>query len=172
VFQLVSLHGGTINASSRGAGQGSEFVLRLPLVDTGTAQTPVLRDLPEPGKGRILIVDDNIDSADSMAMLMAAYGYEVRAAYDFQSAILEATSFIPHVALLDLSKPEPDGMELAKQLQEMTETKKTMLIAYSGYGQPDDIERTRHAGFVHHLVKPTDPESIHKLISSMKLTDD
>ena len=86
--------------------------------------------------------------------------------------MLEATSFVPHVALLDLSKPEPDGMELARQFQEMNETKKTMLIAYSGYGQPDDLERTKQAGFVHHLVKTTDPESIHKLINSMKLNDD
>jgi two-component system CheB/CheR fusion protein len=171
VFQLVSLHGGKIRATSKGAGQGSEFILRLPVVDVETPPVPVAGAAPESGTARILIVDDNIDSADSMAMLMSAYGHQVRAAYDFESAIREAASFVPHVALLDLSKPEPDGMELARQFHQMDETKKTMLIAYSGYGQPDDLERTRQAGFAHHLVKPTDPESIHKLINSMKLND-
>ena len=172
VFQLVSLHGGTIKASSKGPGQGSEFVLRLPLVDNiVAASAPVTSMAPDSGKERILIVDDNIDSADSTAMLMAMYGYEVCVAYDFESAICKATSFVPNVALLDLSKPEPDGMELAKRFQQLTQTKKTVLIAYSGYGQPDDLERTRQAGFAHHLVKPTGPETIHKLIKSIRLND-
>jgi two-component system CheB/CheR fusion protein len=172
VFQLVSLHGGTIKVSSKGPGQGSEFVLRLPLVDIiVAASAPVTSVAPDSGKERVLIVDDNIDSADSTAMLMAMYGYEVCVAYDFESAIREATSFVPNVALLDLSKPEPDGMELAKRFQQLTQTKKTVLIAYSGYGQPDDLERTRQAGFAHHLVKPTGPETIHKLIKSIRLND-
>ncbi|MDQ3186163.1 MAG: ATP-binding protein [Pseudomonadota bacterium] len=169
VFQLASLHGGSIKASSKGISHGSEFVLRLPLIDTPahTASSP--DKVTEPGKGRILIVDDNIDSADSMAMLMATYGYEVRTAYDSAAAIREANSFVPHVALLDLSKPEPDGLKLATVFQEMSETRKTVLIAFSGYGQPDDLERSRNAGFVHHLVKPADPEAIHKLLTSMRL---
>jgi two-component system CheB/CheR fusion protein len=124
------------------------------------------------GKERILIVDDNIDCADSMAMLMAAYGYEVTTAYDFDSAICEAASFVPHIALLDLSKPEPDGLELASRFQKMPETQDIVLIAISGYGQPDDLERTRQAGFAHHLVKPADSEVIHKIIESMRLMDE
>ncbi len=176
VSQLVSLHGGTITASSKGAGQGSEFVFRLPLVDIGAApapaSAPVAIAVPESGKGRILIVDDNKDSADAMAMLMAEYGYQVRTAYDFESAIREATLFVPDVALLDLSEPEPDGIKMARQFKKMDETKKTMLIAYSGYGQPDDRERSRKAGFVHHLVKPTGSETIHKVISALTITDD
>ena len=103
--QLVSLHGGTIKASSKGPGQGSEFLLQLPLADISVvASAPAASVAPEPGKGRILIVDDNIDSADSTAMLMAMYGYEVCVAYDFESAIREAASFVPGFALLDLSK--------------------------------------------------------------------
>ncbi|SCY47620.1 two-component system, chemotaxis family, CheB/CheR fusion protein [Nitrosospira sp. Nl5] len=172
VFQLAALHGGSIKASSKGLGQGSEFVLRLPLVDFVTAPAAVTSVAPESAdKERILIVDDNIDSADSISMLMTTYGYEVRTAYDFRSALREAASFVPHVALLDLSKPEPDGLELAGQFQKMAETQKTVLIAFSGYGQPDDLERTRNAGFIHHLVKPVDAESIHKLVKSMKLND-
>ena len=104
-------------------------------------------------------------------MLMATCGYDVRTAYDSATAIHEAASFVPHVALLDLSEPEPDGLELASRFQRMEETKKTVLIAISGYGQPDDLERTRQAGFAHHLVKPTDLEVIHKLIKSMRLVD-
>ena len=171
VFRLISLHGGTIKAFSDGLGQGSEFILQLPLVDRVAASAPVTSMAPEPGKERILIVDDSIDCADSMAMLMATYGYDVRTVYDSASAIREAASFVPHVALLDLSKPEPDGLELASRFQRMGETKKTVLIAISGYGQPDDLERTRQAGFAYHLVKPADLEVIHKLIKSMRLVD-
>lgn len=171
VFQLVSLHGGSIKASSKGLGQGSEFVLRLPLMEimASAAAAPSASVAPGPGTERLLIVDDNIDSADSMAMLMAAYGYEVRAAYDFESALQEAISFIPHVALLDLSMPEPNGLELASRFRQKAETKNIILVAYSGYGQPDDIERSRNAGFAHHLIKPVDPDAIHKLIKSIML---
>ena len=169
VFQLVSLHGGSIKASSKGLGQGSEFVLRLPLMEimASAAATPPMSVTRGSGAERLLIVDDNIDSADSTAMLMAAYGYEVRTAYDFESALQEAVSFIPHVALLDLSMPEPNGLELASRFRQKAETKKILLVAYSGYGQPDDIERSRSAGFIRHLIKPGDPDAIHKLIKSI-----
>ena len=102
---------------------------------------------------------------------VATYGYEVRTAYDFAGAVREAASFAPRVALLDLSRPEPDGLGLASRLQQMPETKNTILIALSGYGQPDDLERSKQAGFAHHLVKPADPDVIHKLIQS-KLAND
>jgi two-component system, chemotaxis family, CheB/CheR fusion protein len=124
------------------------------------------------GNRRLLVVDDNKDAADTMAMLMETFGYEVRSAYDLASAIREAAAFAPHVALLDLSQPEPDGIEVARRFQQMDETRKTVLIALSGYGQPDDVARTRKAGFIHHLVKPADPMVIHNLIESMKLTGD
>jgi two-component system CheB/CheR fusion protein len=120
-----------------------------------------------PGDGRILIVDDNVDSADTMAILMTSFGYQVRTAYDSASAVAVAAAFVPQVALLDLSTPEPDGMTLAKRFQQMPETKNTVLIAYSGYGRQEDMEKTRKAGFAHHLVKPVDAEAIHKLIQSM-----
>jgi two-component system CheB/CheR fusion protein len=168
VLQLVSLHGGTIKAFSKGRGQGSEFILRLPLIDRVDTAAPSKVETYESGGERILIVDDNKDSADTMSMLMATYGYEVRSAYTFESALHEAKSFAPHVTLLDLSKPEPDGLELAKRFQQMAETRKTVLIAFSGYGQPDDLERSRKAGFVHHLVKPADPDEVHKLIQSIR----
>jgi two-component system, chemotaxis family, CheB/CheR fusion protein len=123
----------------------------------------------EAGKERILVVDDNTDGADSTALLMELYGYAVRVAYDFSSAMSKAVQFIPHVALLDLSEPQPDGLRLAKKFQAMAETRKTILIALSGYGQPGDIERTRQAGFARHFVKPADLELIHKTIQSMRL---
>ena len=116
---------------------------------------------------RLLVVDDNRGAADSMAMLMETFGYEVRCAYDQASAIREAAAFVPHVALLDLSQPEPDGLEVAQRLQQMEQTGKTILVALSGYGQPDDVARTRKAGFADHLVKPADPVAIHKLIESL-----
>ncbi len=171
VSQLVSLHGGSITASSKGPGQGSEFVIRLPLIDIPVRPAPTASQTPRSGKGRVLVVDDNVDSADATAILLAAYGYEVRTAYDFASALREAASFAPQVALLDLSKPEPDGLGLANQLQQLPETKATILIALSGYGQPDDLERSKQAGFARHLVKPADPDMIHKLIQSMLAND-
>ncbi|SEP41746.1 chemotaxis protein CheB [Nitrosovibrio sp. Nv6] len=171
VSQLTSLHGGSVKASSQGPGKGSRFEVRLPLADTETSATPAEATVAEAGKERVLIVDDNVDSADSLAMLLAIFGYQVRAAYDFESAIREAVSFVPHVALLDLSKPQPDGLELAKRFQEMTETQNTILIAFTGYGQPDDLARSRNAGFMHHLVKPVDADAVHKLIKSMRLVD-
>jgi two-component system CheB/CheR fusion protein len=167
VSQLVSLHGGSITASSNGPGQGSEFVIRLPLVDIPARPTPEAAQISNSGKERLLVVDDNVDSADATAMLLAAYGYEVRTAYDYATAVREAASFVPQIALLDLSKPEPDGLRLAGEFQQMPETKDTILIALSGYGQPDDLERSKKAGFVHHLVKPADPQVIHKLIQSV-----
>jgi two-component system CheB/CheR fusion protein len=167
VSQLVSLHGGTITAFSDGPGQGSKFVLRLPSIDTQAAPASVAKQTPDAGTGRVLVVDDNVDSADAIAMLLGLYGYEVRKAYDSATGISEASSFVPHVALLDLSRPEPDGLRIASLLQQMEKTKKTVLIAVSGYGQPDDLERTRKAGFAHHLVKPVEPEMIHKLIKSI-----
>ena len=168
VSQLVSLHGGSIEASSEGAGHGSLFTLRFPVSDTPAEKPQIIPSEPAPGAGRILIVDDNVDNADSTAMLMASYGYEVRTAYDAASAVSEAASFLPQVALLDLSTPEPDGIMLASRFQQMAETKDTILIAYSGYGQPDDIEKTRKAGFAHHLVKPVNAEDIHKIILAMR----
>jgi two-component system, chemotaxis family, CheB/CheR fusion protein len=167
VYQLVALHGGSIHAFSAGPGQGSTFTLRLPLGDIGARQPQIKRSEPVPGDGRILIVDDNVDSADTMAILMTSFGYQVRTAYDSASAVAVAAAFVPQVALLDLSTPEPDGMTLAKRFQQMPETKNTVLIAYSGYGRQEDIEKTRKAGFAHHLVKPVDAEAIHKLIQSM-----
>ena len=168
VSQLVSLHGGSIEAFSEGAGNGSLFTLRFPVSDTPAEKPQVIQSEPVPGAGRILIVDDNVDSADSTAMLMASYGYEVRTAYDAASAVTEAASFLPQAALLDLSTPEPDGMMLANRFRQMAETKDTILIAYSGYGQPDDIEKTRKAGFAYHLVKPVNAEDIHKVIQAMR----
>ena len=147
VSQLVSLLGCSIEAFSEGAGNGSLFTLRFPVFDTPAEKPQVIQSEPVPGAGRILIVDDNVDSADSTAMLMASYGYEVRTAYDAASAVTEAASFLPQAAFLDLSTPEPDGMMLANRFRRMAETKDTILIASSGYGQPDDIEKTRKAGF-------------------------
>ena len=167
VSQLVSLHGGTIAAFSDGPGQGSKLIIRLPLIDIPTNSASTVNRMPDARKERVLVVDDNLDSADATTMLLAAYGYDVRAAYDFSTGMQEAISFAPHVALLDLSKPEPDGLRLASQLQQMPETKNTVLIALSGYGQPDDLERSKQAGFARHLVKPAGPDAIHTLIQSL-----
>jgi two-component system, chemotaxis family, CheB/CheR fusion protein len=129
---------------------------------------PATRVEPEAGKERILVVDDNRDGADSTALLIKLYGYAVRVAYNFSSATSEAIQFIPHVALLDLSEPEPGGLRLAKECQARAKTREMALIALSAYGQPSDLERTRQAGFFHHFVKPADFRLIHEMIQSMR----
>ena len=101
VSQLVALHGGSIDAFSAGAGKGSTFTLRLPALGIGAERPNIPRSAPVSGEGRILIVDDNVDSADTTALLLASFGYEVRAAYTHASAIAEAAAFVPQVALLD-----------------------------------------------------------------------
>ncbi|PSJ16120.1 CheR family methyltransferase [Nitrosomonas supralitoralis] len=165
VSQLVSLHGGTITASSKGEGQGSQFVLHLPLIDI-TPNTQLKDTSCESGTESILIVDDNKDVADSLALMMTAYGYKVRIAYDYESALREVALCVPDFALLDLSIPEPNGLKLARRFKQMT--KKINLIAFSGYGHSEDIELSKKAGFSHYLVKPSSFMEIHKLIRSIK----
>lgn len=164
VSQIISLHGGSVKAESAGEGQGSAFTVRLPFADVNPPDDRVPSEPPRSGTKRVLIVDDNEDSANSMAMLLDLYGYETRVSYNFRSAMDEAASFLPHVALLDLSVPEPNGIELAMEFRKMDETRETLLIAWSGYGQREVIERTKKAGISHHIVKPSDIDTIRNLI--------
>jgi PAS domain S-box-containing protein len=164
---LVELHGGTIEAASRGLGQGSEFLIRLPLAD-GAGQAPA-RETPAPGAMpaplRILVADDNRDSAESLALLLAAMGHEVRTELDGERAVEAAEAFRPQVVLLDLGMPRLDGYEAARRIRALPGGRDVVLIAQTGWSQPEDRRRSQEAGFDYHVVKPIPSGSLEKLLA-------
>jgi signal transduction histidine kinase/DNA-binding response OmpR family regulator len=170
VHKLVGMHGGRVEAQSGGPNQGSEFVVHLPKWrGEEPAPVPEAARVPPaapPPRRRVLIVDDNTDAAHSLAMLMEIGGHETRLSYDGQSALTEAQKFQPEVVLLDIGLPGLDGLEVARRLRAMNLSPRPMLVALTGYGQNDDVRRSQEAGFDHHLVKPTDPQTLMALLAS------
>ena len=169
VKNLVGMHGGSVSARSEGLGRGSEFVVRLP-APAVTAPTG-----PQENRGtsgavcprRILVVDDNEDAARALArVLTRRYGQEVRVANDGPEALAIAEEFLPEVVLLDIGLPGMDGNEVARRLRERPEIEGTLIVALTGWGQESDVERSRGAGFDHHLVKPVDLDVILELITN------
>jgi signal transduction histidine kinase len=154
---IAELHGGILTAHSEGPGKGSEFMLRLP-----AAQAPQLRETTAAPAGapafrqRILIVDDNIDAAESLGTMLAYSGHDVRVAHGGLEALSAAREFAPNVMILDLGMPEMDGYAVARAVRSDPRFAATRLIALSGYGQPDDRRRTADVGFDEHLVKPVE----------------
>jgi PAS domain S-box-containing protein len=170
VRRLVDMHGGRVEAHSAGPGRGAEFVVRLPrLAAVAPAEGRASGGGPASRSGglRVLVVDDNVDSADSMAMLLSLDGYEVRTAFDGPGALAEALEFHPQVILLDIGLPGMDGYEVARRIRELPGVRDTLMIAITGYGQDDDRARSRAAGFDHHLVKPVDPDTLSALLETM-----
>ena len=171
VKNLVELHGGTVEAKSDGQGRGSEFVVRLPVV-TGDLTQPAAEarsaphpSLPIPGC-RVLVVDDVKASADTLSMMLAGLGQEIRTAYDGWSALAAAAEFRPDLAFLDIAMPEMDGYEVAKRLRQMSGCG-PVLVALTGYGQEEDRRRALEAGFDHHLVKPASLDALRQLLMTV-----
>jgi signal transduction histidine kinase/CheY-like chemotaxis protein len=168
VKRLVELHGGTVVARSGGRGQGAEFIVRLPqaLADAPAPRVAVLPEAaPAPRRHRILVADDNRDAADSLAYMLRVAGHDVRTAYDGQQALDLAEAFRPAIALLDLGMPRVNGYETARRLRGEPFGEDVLLIALTGWGQPDDRSRSLAAGFDHHVVKPLDPSMLSRLFS-------
>ncbi len=175
VKTLVEMHGGTITASSEGPGQGSEFTVRLPMMSgvIGGRDGPKAEDrgrsegsLP---RRRILVADDNVDAANSLARLLTRlHGQEVRVAHDGPEALALAGSFLPEVALLDIGMPGMDGYEVARRLRANPDLQGLLLVALTGWGQEDDRRRSEEAGFDRHLVKPVDPEVVRELLVGLR----
>jgi CheY-like chemotaxis protein len=169
VQRLVELHGGSVQAFSEGPGRGSEFVVRLPLA-AATAQHDAPAEAPVGAPEhplRVLIVDDNHDGADSLAMMLQALGHQVRVEYDGRAGATTASGWHPDVALLDIGLPEVNGYDLAKSLREHDQTRHTTLVAITGWGQQEDRRRSAQAGFDHHLVKPVDPLHLRALLADL-----
>jgi PAS domain S-box-containing protein len=173
VRRLTEMHGGTVEAHSDGPGQGSEFVVRLPLAagaslaeapgQGGPAPPP---GLPTPGR-RVLLVDDNRDSADTLAMLLRLLGHDVRTAYEGRQALAVAGAYQPDLVLLDIGLPGLNGYEVAAQLRAMPRMGRAVLVALTGYGSEEDRRQARAAGFNQHMVKPVDLDALRELLASL-----
>jgi len=175
VRSLVELHGGTVEAYSAGLEQGSELVVRLPVMphdmvpaaetaEPGDAAAPAPATFPP---RRILVVDDNVDTAESMAFLLRLKGHEIRVAHSGLTAIDAALSFAPEIVLLDIGLPGLDGYQVARKLRRHPSLAGAILVALTGYGQEEDRRLAREAGFDHHLTKPVDPQVIYRLTESL-----
>ena len=165
---LVELHGGTITATSPGEGAGSQFVLRLPFkLDAAVAETPPRESGVAPAAGiRIVVADDNVDAADSLAMLLGLHGHEVRIANDGETALQLLETFRPRFAFLDIGMPKLNGHEVASRVRGAPWGAATILIALTGWGQESDRRAALYAGFDYHFIKPIDIAEILSAVSS------
>lgn len=172
VKRLVEMHGGGIEVKSAGPDQGSEFIVRLPIVvEEPNLQAADGKAEPTDIKSslRILVVDDNKDGADSLAMMLKMMGNETHTAYDGQEGVKVSEQERPDVILFDIGLPNLNGYEACRRIREQEWGKAVTLIALTGWGQEDDRRRSQEAGFDHHMVKPVDPTALMKLLAELNL---
>jgi PAS domain S-box-containing protein len=164
---LVELHGGTVTGHSAGAGQGSRFSVRLPLANdlVLTESAEALVPTPDAGGDRVLIVDDNVDAADSLSMALELVGYRTCTAYTATQALACIDAFMPTVALLDIGLPDFDGHELARRIRRLPHARHLYLIAATGWGQESDRQAAHAAGFDLHMTKPVEFDLLHQAIA-------
>jgi signal transduction histidine kinase len=172
VRSLAEMHGGTVEVRSDGPGKGSEFIVRLPLAEvqfgTPSGQSDRRREVISPH--RILVVDDNHDSADSLAMLLGFLGAEVATANDGPTALGLMKTYRPSVVLLDIGMPGMDGYEVARRTRQEQQDSSPTIIALTGWGQEEDRKRSKEAGIDYHLVKPVAPDDLQTLLASLDST--
>jgi PAS domain S-box-containing protein len=173
VKKLVELHGGWVEASSAGPGRGSEFAVRLPALPAAppgnpaqVAETAHAAELP---RHRILVVDDNEDAANSLALLLRLMGQEVEVVLDGQAALHRARELRPQLVLLDLGMPGMDGYEVARRLRGDPGLRDSVLVALTGWGQEEDKRRSQAAGFDRHLVKPPEPDAVRAVLADLNV---
>ncbi len=172
VRRLVEMHGGSVEAHSEGHGKGSEFVVRLPVGE----EPPGLEGPRGPGHGerpaglpkrRILVVDDNKDSAASLAMMLSLMGHETRTAFDGLASVEAAAAFRPDLILLDIGLPKLNGYDACRRIREQPGGRGIVIVACTGWGQDEDRRRSSDAGFNYHLVKPVDPAALQDLLGRL-----
>jgi PAS domain S-box-containing protein len=167
VDRLVKLHGGSIKAHSAGLGHGCEFIVRLPLMTSSCSIQPVeMKNQPENRSLRMLVVDDNYDAAETMAMLQQLRGHDTRTAHTGPDAVTAAGEFLPQVVLLDIGLPEMDGYEVARKIRTIPGMGEAFLVALTGYSTENDREKARAAGFNEHLAKPADLELLREWLGT------
>jgi CheY-like chemotaxis protein len=167
VRRIVELHGGRVQARSEGMGSGSEFIVRLPVSGAQIAAFHEPEALHEVQPLQVLVVDDNLDAADSLAMLLQQSGHQVRTAYDGANALREVQALNPDLILLDIGMPHMSGYEVARAISVMNLPRRPLIAAVSGWGQPADKERARDAGFDRHFSKPVSESDIQKLLAEL-----
>ena len=171
VRKLVALHGGTIEARSKGPGEGSEFVVRLPRTRVSTKtkvqDQPGLRDIA-PMTRRIVVADDNLDAAESLAKLLRLYGHEVWTAHDGAEAVRMVDSYQPEIVLLDIGMPKLNGYEVAREIRKHPGGRRRILVAVTGWGQEEDRRRSMEAGIDHHIVKPVEEDALVEVLFSSR----
>ncbi len=159
-----------MSCRSDGVGKGSTFIVRLPRLvqeNAGAQQQDSPGVEPAAARLKVLVVDDNADAAEMMAILLETAGHEVVVEHSGQAALRRARDAAPDVCLLDIGLPDMDGKELARRLRQQQETRGTVLIAVTGYGQEQDRQSALAAGFDHHMVKPADPERLTALLNEI-----
>lgn len=168
VRRLTEMHGGRVDATSEGLGKGSCFSVRLPLNARKVAVARTRRrEQASIASLGVLVVDDNRDAAESLAMLLSTTGADVHVAHDGPTALAEFELREPDVVLLDIGMPDMDGYEVARRLREFSSPQRVAIVALTGWGQDEDRQRVRDAGFDHHLVKPVDLASLQALLTEL-----
>jgi PAS domain S-box-containing protein len=173
VKNLCAMHNGSVEARSAGLGKGSEFIVRLPISARGLDQDQDLeigrQAQPASLSGRrLLIVDDNQDAANSLALLFSLQGHEARVAFSGPAALEIAKDYAPDVVFLDIGMPGMDGYEVARRMRQQPGLERVVLAALTGWGQQEDRRRTAEAGFNHHLVKPPEPTALEAVLAELK----
>jgi CheY-like chemotaxis protein len=170
VKRLVEMHRGSVSAASGGLGEGSEFVVRLPLaLGRGVAHGFVKEELPRAPvtRRRLLVVDDNRDFADTLGALFETMGHDVRIAYNGTDAVSATAEYRPDAVFLDIGLPGRNGYDVARMLRSSPELADVTLVAFTGYGQVEDRRRVREAGFDYHVVKPADAAELAKIVDAL-----
>jgi len=174
VRRLTEMHNGVVQAFSAGPGEGSEFVVRLALL---LDIPPAAACAPGPDKDkrakasttrRILVVDDNHDSADSLAMLLRLVGHDVRTVYDGRQALVVAATYRPDLVLLDIGLPSMNGFTVASHMRSQPELAGVVLVALTGYGSDEDRRNSEAAGFHYHMVKPVNFDALNELLAALE----
>jgi len=164
---LTEQHDGSVSVRSEGLGRGSEFVIRLPLADIAPPHAEGIAESGTPHRHRILIVDDNVDSAKSLSMLLELSGHEAHTAHDGDGGLAEAERLRPDLVLLDIGLPGLNGYEVCRRIRESSWGKDLTVVALTGWGQEEDRSRSREAGFSAHLVKPVDLNALMRILATL-----
>jgi CheY-like chemotaxis protein len=169
--RLVEMHGGTVQAQSQGPGRGSRFVVRLPPSphQVGSRAEVSMSPACAQGRKRVLVADDNYDSATSLGILLNDAGYDVRTAGDGGQALETAAQFHPDIVLLDIGMPRLNGYEVARQIRRQPWGRGVLLVALTGWGGAEHRQQTAAAGFDHHLTKPVDPAALTRLLAALSI---
>jgi chemotaxis methyl-accepting protein methylase/signal transduction histidine kinase/chemotaxis response regulator CheB len=164
---LAELHGGGVAASSDGLGKGSEITVRLPLYEAPAPEDAGLSVAPPSGARRVLVVEDNVDAAETLKDAIELFGHRVEIAHDGPAGVVKARDFHPEIVLCDVGLPGMDGFEVARALRADGAHDGTLLVALTGYARPEDIEKSRQAGFDEHMAKPPDLDRLERLLANL-----